>query len=357
MDEKACHSLSQHARIHGVQVLLYTRLSQGDVPASLLQALHDETVRHTVWELGHQQLLTTTLAALSAIGVEPVLLKGTALAYSLYSDPVARTRGDTDLIIPLHEKERVHEALLALGFERKLGVSGEFVSYQANYVKAAPGGVHSLDLHWKINNSELLSKLFTYDELRRDAQALPSLCQHALGACRVQALLIACMHRSTHRQNPYYTLDEAHHDPDRLIWLYDIHLLAGQLEDHEWTGFLHMADKKGLRAVCLEGLEHARACFHTELAPPIIAALSKPGSVEPPARYLDSGKLNQQWMDFCALASHSRRFRFVGELVFPPAAYMHGKYPGNETSWMPWLYLRRATSGFIKRLGREGTVK
>ena len=37
---------------------------------------------------------------LAAAGVEPVLIKGTALAYSLYPDAGLRTRADTDLIIP-----------------------------------------------------------------------------------------------------------------------------------------------------------------------------------------------------------------------------------------------------------------
>ncbi|GAH12931.1 unnamed protein product, partial [marine sediment metagenome] len=68
-------------------------------------------------------MLARVHAALAEIGVQPVLIKGTALAYALYSDPVLRERGDTDMLIPSTERNRVHDVLTTLGFELGRGVS------------------------------------------------------------------------------------------------------------------------------------------------------------------------------------------------------------------------------------------
>lgn len=351
-DPRAMAQFQSRADLHGVNALLHRKVGIAGWPAEIRQAVRDKAVQLTMWELRHQQVLAELLDELDLIGVQPILIKGTALAYQLYPSPALRTRGDTDLLIPAHAKARVDELLLSVGYQRGVAVSGEFVSYQASYtLQTGNGGAHTLDLHWKINNSELLSRLFTYEELRRTAEPLPALRPGALGACRVHALLLACMHRSTHKQNPYYVNGQSHHKADRLIWLYDVHLLAQQLTDPEWEQLVQLATQKGLRAVCLEGMRHAQACFHTQYPPAVIESLSRPGA-EPPARYLDGGKLRQQWMDFVALGSCARQLQWLREQFFPSAAYMQTKYPGHSVDWLPWLYLRRAADGFAKRLVR-----
>lgn len=343
--------LLDRAAFHGVQALLHARLAGTDWPQHLAAPVRASAIQWAMWELAHQQMLVETLAALHEIRVEPVLIKGSALAYSVYPDPALRTRGDTDLVIPLEAKRQVHDVLTSIGFERHPGVSGEFVSYQASYTRADPiTGAHTLDLHWKINNSELLSRLFTYEELRRDAQPLPRLCARALGTSRVHALLLACMHRATHKQNPYYVNGEAHHDADRLIWLYDLHLLAGELTAAEWRRVTQLATHKGLRTVCLEGLQHAQDCFRTSYPQAVATALSEPARAEAPARYLEGSKLRQQWLDFQALGKLSRRLAFLRELLLPPPEYMREKYLDRD-SWLAWLYVRRAAMGVVGTLG------
>lgn len=352
-DAAKCASLLDRVALHGVGALLHSQPGNADWPPAVQQQLRAQAVQQAMWEMRHQQVLAHTLLALDGIGVQPVLIKGTALAYSLYANPVLRTRADTDLIIPMDAKDQVDDALVSLGFARSLGVSGEFVSYQASYTLQTPdGGAHTLDLHWKINNSELLSRLFTYDELADDSQPLPQLCAHALGASRVHALLLACMHRSTHKQNPYYVDGESHHEADRLIWLYDIHLLAGQLNPREWTEVVRLAGGKGLRAVCLEGMEHAHGCFNTAYPEAVLAALAQPGKAEPAARYLAGGKLRQQWMDFCALGSIPHQLRLIRETLLPSKAYMRAKYPTPSFGGLPGLYLRRFIGGLLKTLRR-----
>jgi len=336
---------------HGVQPLLHERLGALDWPAAVLQELRIVALGRAMWELRHQQVLASALAALAAIGIRPVLFKGTALGYSLYANPVLRARGDTDLIVAPESRGAVDTTLTALGFIRDMAVSGDFVSYQACYTREEDDDeAHTLDLHWRVSNSELLAQLFTYDELHRHAQALPKLCPQALAASPVHALLLACMHRATHKQNPMYVQGVAHYGGDRLIWLYDIHLLANSFTAAQWDEFSRLAKVKGLRAVCLEGFENAHTRFHTKFPDAVVAALARRGIAEPAASYLGGSRLRQQWMDFCAIAGGRNKLRFLHESVFPSETYMRHKYPDARVGWLPWLYLRRAVGGVAKKL-------
>jgi hypothetical protein len=318
-----------------------------------LQALHRQAIASAMWELRHQQVMAEMLAALAAIGVQPVLFKGTALAYSLYPGPALRTRGDTDLVIPPHERPRVLEALASLGFARVLEM-GELASNQACMTRVVPGGgEHTLDLHWKISNSEVLSRLFGYDELLRAAAPLPALSPEALAAGPVHALLIACMHRARHKQAPYVVNGVAYYSGDRLIWLYDIHLLAASFAAAQWDEFLGLATQKGLRAVCLEGINQARLRFATPIPPEVLDAMAKPCELEPAAAYLNARHLRRRWLDLRAIEGLGNKIGFLREVAFPPADYMRARFPHAKPDWLPWLYMLRVMGGLRRRMDRH----
>jgi hypothetical protein len=345
----------QQSDYHGVSALLNEKLYQAQGwPAKVRRAIHHRAIIRAMWELRHKHLLTQLHATLAEAGVQPLLLKGTALAYSLYPKPMLRGRGDTDIIIPPSERRHVHDVLTRLGFELRLSVSGEFVSYQAKYVfAAADKSRHNVDLHWRINNSELLSHLFSFDELREHAIPLPKLCRDALGLSPVHALLLACMHRATHKQNPYYANGVAYYSADRIIWLYDIHLLAKSLSSTQWHDVTRLAGSKGLCATCLDGIESARKRFYTTCPDFVLADLARSGVEELPTTYLNASNLRQQWIDFCVLEGLSSQLRLLQEHVFPSAAYMRKKYPEAQPGWLPWLYARRVFGGLTKRIKRS----
>ena len=350
VDAALADAFLARSEYHGVQGLLYERLhGAAGWPAALLETLHRQALGGTMWELRHQQVVAEMLAALAQIGVEPVLFKGTALAYSLFPGPALRTRGDTDLFVPPRDKARTLDALAGLGFARVLEL-GELTSYQACLTREVPGGgEHTLDLHWKINNSELLSRLFDYGELRRAAVPLPALSTHALGAGPVHALLIACMHRARHKQAPYYVDGVVHYSGDRLIWLYDIHLLAQALSPKQWAEFLALAGQKGLRAVCLEGIEQTQRCFATTVPDDAMEALAQPGPAGRADAYLNARHLRRRWLDLCAHDGLAGKLRFARELAFPAAEYMRERFPYARPGWLPWLYVLRAIGGLRKR--------
>jgi hypothetical protein len=304
-----------------------------------------------MWELRHQHMLSQIISELAQRGVRPVIFKGTALAYTLYANSALRPRGDTDLIVAPQDRAMVETVLTSLGFQRSSAVSGEFISYQATYSLDAPGsGRHDIDLHWRINNSEVLSRLFSYDELYAKAVPVAHLCPDALVAGYVHALLIACMHRGVHTQSPYYVNGTVTFSGDRMIWLYDIDQLARRFTRAQWHDVINESQMRDLCAVCLEGLQRAQHRFHTPVPNLVSAALLKADPRERPNMYLSGGRLNRAYMDFTAIEGIANKLRFVRELVFPPAAYMQTKFENASTFQLPWLYARRAVGGALKRL-------
>jgi len=55
--------------------------------------------KHCVIARAHGRAVGEVIEALTVRGIETLFFKGTALGYSLYDNPVWRTRGDTDLLV------------------------------------------------------------------------------------------------------------------------------------------------------------------------------------------------------------------------------------------------------------------
>lgn len=315
-------------------------------PDAIRRACREDALVQAMNELVRRDELVRVLGALAASGVTPLVLKGGALAYTHYPSPALRPRGDTDLLVPESQLRATTAVLDRLGYTRGHGVTGDFISYEAAWSREAGSGiVHHLDVHWRINNSQILARLLTCDELVARATVLPPLGPHARAPCAVHALLYACMHRAGHANAPYVVDGRAYLGGDRLIWLYDMHLLVTRMSDAEVTEFAAMAAARRLRAICRDALQQCVDRFGTPVPPSILAALAPDGDVEPSARYLSGGRTRQMIGDFLALEGASQRLRWLKELAFPPADYMRRKYSESAGVWLPVLYARRGLHG------------
>lgn len=340
----------ERLRYHGVTALLHEHVTKSDWPAGLQDRLQYEALAHTMWELRHQNLLAELLQTLAERNVYPILFKGTALAYSVYGNPATRMRGDTDLLINPSSRDVADAVLSELGFEVDCAEEIDFIRFQASHIWHGDGNAaHAVDLHWGISNSYVLSRLFTYDELRAHAVPLPKLSEHALSAGPVHALLIACMHRARHKQSAYNVDGQAYYSGDRLIWLYDIHLLAGSLSKSQWQDFVRLAQEKTLSSVCLEGLDRARTCFSTVVPPGVLDELASHNTSQWASQYLNATRITQHWMDLRAVQGTPDRLRFLGELILPPKDYMRSMSAGAGSQPLAWLYTRRIINRLFRR--------
>jgi hypothetical protein len=354
-DEAAAARFIGSLRFHGMTALFGAALAgsaRGEGwPASVAQWCREQNIAQAVVEMSARAELARVLKACAEARIRPLLLKGAALAYSHYPNPVLRPRGDVDLLVPQFARQAAETTLRRLGYVEALQVAGEFASYQAGWSYRDTLGVdHEIDLHWRIHNSQLLSRLLDYEELVSRAQPLPELAPHALAPSPVHALLFACLHRAGHRSAPVYLDGAAHAAGDRLIWLYDVHLLVSRMSADELEEFAALAERKQMRAICRDALLRCVEGFHTRVPGRVLERLSWSGPVEPSERYCSGGRKRQAAEDLLALGSVAARARWLGEQAFPSAAYMHHKYDGSPVSWLPVLYARRLLSGAWKML-------
>jgi hypothetical protein len=346
-DSSDIERLLQLAREHGVLALIHQHKDAG-WPAKLLSMLRTESIEYCMWELRHHQLLAPVLAALSDAGVEPLILKGTALAYLLWHEPTLRVRGDTDILVKEGHREKTAMLLEALGFVREKSISGELVAYQASFSKHLPdGGKHTIDLHWKISNSEVLNRLFSHQELAESSVDIQRLCPSARGLSLPHSMLLACMHMASHKQNPYYFGGKPVGDSERLIWLADIALLAASMNPQELERTAMMASGKGLVSICAHATERAGSLLGVAQCSSFSSALMErvPSDREIAYRYVTSRKHIQQWLDFIALADSRKRVRFLREVLFPSGEYLRYRYPDKAHWATPVLHSYRLWNG------------
>jgi Uncharacterised nucleotidyltransferase len=322
---------------HGVAPLVY---SVARVPELRSDAIHAAAL-----EPLRLDDLRAVLAALEACGIEPVLMKGTPLAYELYPMPELRPRGDTDLLVPRASLAALREVLRELRFTERLTSGDEHGVRQVTFTRVDPFGVeHAYDVHWNVSNKAVFAETLLYDDVRARAVAVPRIASRALALSPVDALFLACIHRVAH-----------HHDSDRLIWLVDIALLRARMSGEEHARFWRMAAERRVVGVCARSFELADEwCGRTGGArAEEFLSRDELERDEPSRVFLDRGITHGGVLlaNFRALP-WSARLRRVRQLALPPASFMRQNFRSRSRLALPWLYVYRGLRGLARLFRR-----
>jgi len=319
-------------------------------PLSLSGPLIDAERAEAAVEIVRAVDLDRLLRGFAAAGVDALLFKGAAFAYSLYPEPWLRPREDTDVMIRFADLAAAGRVLADAGFEPMRMTAGEIVTHQRTFVRRDRSGRrHEWDVHWKIANPVAFSDLLTADDLLR--AALPIALEGGAEARvprRAEALILCCLHRVSH-----------HHDSGDLLWLYDIHLLAGRLSAGEIGELVDVARRIGAGPICARGLRLARERFETPLPASLVGDLDGPGAGTRalPATYLggDTRKARLLMADLAAIPEWRRRVQLVREHLFPPGEYMLARHGRTSRLLLPALYawrIVRGAPGWFRPSGR-----
>ncbi len=333
--------------------LVQKRLSEAaplDWPTEIVQGLERRARADAALEMVRRHELAEVLGALAAAGVHPVLFKGTALAYQVYDSATLRPRNDTDLLIRRADEASARRVLESRGYAPPIYCDGELLFCQFELQKTDRFGVrHAFDFHWKISTQSMFADLLGFEEMSRDAEEVAALGPGARAAGLLHALLIACVHPVMHHRNA-----------ERLIWVYDVHLLASRLSPEDGGRFAALAESRQVAAICAHALQTARDRLGTPVPGAIVERLRVAGKVEASARYLEPGRL---WKDELianvgGLRSWRDRFTLLREVGFPSASYMLRSYGWRDTvsrrALLPLLYTHRAFRGIGRVLsGRK----
>ena len=115
-------TLPAQAEIHGMGPLLWNHLRQAhiNIPSETERALRGMYLRERALNQAHTLTLVEVQTLLEQVDIQPLVLKGLALAYKYYPDPALRPVSDIDLLL---KKEDILPALHKLadaGYQVKL---------------------------------------------------------------------------------------------------------------------------------------------------------------------------------------------------------------------------------------------
>jgi hypothetical protein len=337
-------ALLESAHRHGVLPLLADAAAAARWDDELIAAIRPSVIAERALTIVREREVRRVLSALADHRVTPLLLKGAHLAFALYPSPDRRPRLDTDLLIKECDRAIVRRCLERLDYVPGATVTGDvaFAQFQVWRIDES-GARHTIDVHWRIANPKAFAERLTHDELLRDAVPISRLGSNAFGPSHVHALLLACLHRTAH-----------HGTSTRLVWLYDIHLLASQLSDSAWIDLADLARDRGVAAVVASGLEAAAAKIGTVTPDAIVNRLrADAANTDADVLAFLSGSQSQMHVavsDWKRIRSWRARVRFAREHLFPAPGYMRDRYQIRSQAALPFLYAHRIATGSVKWL-------
>lgn len=241
-DLGACGALTAafaHAAIyHGVagQVLGAARTGQLELLTPVLRQLElAQATRMVTSALLRAQVSAIRRAIFHASGVEPVLIKGPAVADRFYVDPEERSFADLDFLLPRQGiapavqalSERLSYRQIKLPWPAGLERHGHAVELHRTL------GVHTLlvELHWRVSDDPAAHAL---DHARVSARAhrWPGDTDVQVPDPALQLLLLA--------------VHLLHHPQRALSWLIDIRRIVETHPDETWREAFSLADALGL---------------------------------------------------------------------------------------------------------------
>jgi hypothetical protein len=297
------------------------KCSKSDIAQELLRAHH----------------LCALLNAFSERGVPCLLMKGEALAYLLYPASYTRTRCDSDLFIPIEGIEGARQAVLDAGYSI---VSPVLKSHQFTVRRTQEASdVLEFDVHWRILNAARYARVLSFEGAYRNSIDVPGF-ELARTLSHVDLLLHACVHR----------VASDWHDQDRLIWIYDIHLLVTAMTGEQLGAFADKAARLDVQRACLTGLELSMECFGTDLPEKVIQKLQLPELPETLSKRYQYSNLGLLVDDWKHLPDSRARMNLLGELFFPASDSLMTRYKKNNRGWLPVLYVRQVVGSLVQRL-------
>ncbi len=246
----------EKCRHHGVEALVFHSMNGSQAwnswPDEVTSRLELGSKAGIAQDMLRSHHLNVLLQEFQRQGIPCLITKGEALAISHYPIPGTRHRGDSDLFISLRDIEAALEAVSNVGFAVVSSI------YKTHQFSVRPSGESlsgvQFDIHWRISNHPRFARTISFDSGFESGAEIKQLA-NARMLSPVNSLLLACMHRA----------GNCNHDPNRLIWIYDIQLLIESLAESQWHDFVCAAVQLKVQGECLDGLRMAEKYFDASI--------------------------------------------------------------------------------------------
>jgi hypothetical protein len=362
--------LVEGAERQRVAPLLYQQLQSSgwpEAPPHVARQLRSAYYHSSGLNLMLFEELGRVLGALAIQANEPkvVLLKGAALASTLYRNIALRPMSDIDLLVPRERMDAAVGALRSLGYRDYSPEMAPGLAEVTHYHAAMHGGPHGqvgVELHWGLISGESdwrsPSLSWFWSETEPWNWESPT-------AGRLEALQL--------KPTPHLLYLAAHlllqHGSAgaQLVWYYDLHLLLRDWGSRvEWEALRRRASEFRWTAALRGALEATRELFGTTLPPGFVESLDVAGDsaasrlVQSKADPMKRGA--RVWLELGSL-DWSGRARLVRSILWPSADYMRWRYAPRPAWAWPLYYPYRlgvvlaellgSLKGLLRRRGRR----
>jgi hypothetical protein len=299
------------ANLHGVSQLLNKQVYDGTVSGlseTAKKQLKSLSYTNAAFDLILNSATEKLLNLLAEHEIPALLLKGTPIAHLYFPGTHLRPRCDSDIYINERDLDKTATLLTSnkyqlSGLGKRKYSSKQFVATLTPFKNCF---VH-FDMHWKLSNRVMFRSTLPFEECLETSQPVPKLGPNARALSITDLMLHACIHRIAHGRNT---------ERNRLIWLYDIHLLAGAMNEAEMDHFLLAARQKAVGYLCADALGVCQTIFSTALPKNTLTLLKENHRNEPSAKLLRSSKLRWAIADMQSLKDIRQKVAFAKELLF-----------------------------------------
>ena len=315
--------------------------------SDLEQQLRQDAYDAAAWEAAHRRTISKALKLFAVNNIDALVIKGTVLAYTLYAEPWQRRRVDTDVFIRESQVDAAVELLKGAGFEPGVSLPGRLAMAElALSLTDEFGVVHTVDLHWRLNNNWRLAQAINFEELWARKKPLPGFCSEALCPDDAASLLIACVHRAAHVADIAYERPwGGKPESDLTLWIYDIHLLSQVMLEEHWQWICETAKRAKLCLVVADALQRSRNLFGTNVPESMLEDLL--GAADQVSFEQMAQQAGGEMTSLSAIPGLRNKLVFLMEQLFPAASYMKARYPDD---WLAWAYTKRIVSGLVNRV-------
>ena len=306
------------------------------VPAEVARRLRDAHHRAAASNLLLRRELTGVLQALDGAGIPALVLKGAALAETVYPNIALRPMQDLDLLLWQRDLPRALATLAGLGFaaDRVEARTGTGAAYENEWhLHKQRGRKTTIEIHWSLFDSPHYQSALAMDWFwdTADTAMIADTPARMLGP--EAQLLHLCGHL------------RLHHRGDELLWLYDVaQVIAAWHARIDWRSLLEQACRFDLVLSLRDVLGRVAVDWH---APVPDAVLHQLRALQPSRREArvfawltqpDRSVAQRLLVDLASLQSWPRRLAFAMINLFPSADYMRQRYRIRHPVLTPFYY-------------------
>ena len=329
--------------IHGLIPLLYMKIAQSPEayhpPNHIKEKFKEAFLKNNLAYQIYLRQLREVLEAFTQADVEVIVLKGLALAWSVYPDFAARPFGDIDILVKPQKFILARKLLFELGYRNRFK---RFEIYKD--ISKAEEFFHvtnrkrplTIDLHWNLfHHFGIERNGWTIDLFhQKEPVKVPGISFFTLDP--VDAFIHAAVH---------LTLN--HDEGIRLIWVADLGYLTRKLNETDGWPLLqrNIVESKTI-AVVRHALNAAQLWFNVQIPDNFLSYLSKFETNDAERMEIDYaiGRITSNIRFggyFKALRETPNKLKFVVQFIFPAPEYVRIAYPPSKPWMLPLSYCTR----------------